>query len=89
MACAKPLIVCNWAGPAQYVSQQCAILINPSGPAQFVTGLAEAMARLASSAELRETMGEQSHRRVQTSYFDWNAKVARIVEILRQVAKHE
>lgn len=82
MACALPVIACDWGGPADYLDPDCGVLVPPTGPQQFVAGLAEAIVRLAESEPLRHRMGEAAREKV-TRHFSWDAKVARVVELYR------
>lgn len=84
MALGIPVISVNWAGPAEYLDESCGILVEPSSPEAFVSGLSEAMIRLAESPELRLRLGEGGTRRVRTRCFDWDAKTDRVLEILRE-----
>lgn len=85
MAIGLPVIVTNWCGPAQYVTPECGILVNPSSREDFVLGLAQAMSTLTNSPETRKQMGEAGQRRVKTEYFDWNAKADRMIEIFGEL----
>ncbi|XHX79914.1 MAG: glycosyltransferase family 4 protein [Stenomitos frigidus ULC029] len=84
MAMGLPLIATNWAGPGLFVNDSCGILVEPSSRQGFVDGLAEAMLRLAASPELRHKLGQGSAKRVTESYFDWDSKTDRILEIMRE-----
>lgn len=84
MAIGLPTIVTNWCGPAQYVTPDCGILVDPSSREGFIQGLAEAMTKLTNSPELRHQMGEAGRKRVLTEYFDWNSKADRMIEIFNE-----
>ena len=84
MAMGLPLIATNWAGPGLFVNDSCGILVEPSSRQGFVDGLAEAMLRLAESPELRHKLGIGSAKRVTESYFDWDSKTDRILEIMHE-----
>ncbi|HYE02769.1 MAG TPA: glycosyltransferase family 4 protein, partial [Phycisphaerales bacterium] len=58
MAMGLPVIVTNWAGPRNYVTPACGILVDPDSPEGFVRGLSDAIARLARDPGLRARMGE-------------------------------
>lgn len=85
MAISMPVIAANWAGPGDYADDTCGIRVDPTSKEEFVNGLAEAMIRLAESPDLRQKMGKASIDRVRSHYFDWDAKVDRIVEIFEEV----
>ncbi len=80
MAMGIPVIATNWGGPADYLDASCGILVDPESPEAFVKGLAAAIYRLASSAQLRHRMGQAGAERVRQQ-FDWDAKVDRMLEI--------
>ncbi|WP_013322144.1 glycosyltransferase family 4 protein [Gloeothece verrucosa] len=85
MALGIPVITTKWAGPADYVTPECGILVEPSSIQTFIDGLAQAMLRLAQSPELRDQMGKAGTERVKTNYYDWVAKTDRIIEIFQEV----
>lgn len=84
MATGMPVIATHWGGVGEIADSTCGILVEPSSRSKFINGLAEAMVRLADSPELRQQMGQASLRRVRSNYFDWDAKVDRIVEIFNE-----
>ncbi len=84
MAMAIPVIATNWGGPTDYLDDTCGILIEPRSQALFIDDLAAAMIRMASSSELRRSMGEAGRQRV-LRYFDWDKKAETILEIYRNV----
>jgi glycosyltransferase involved in cell wall biosynthesis len=83
MAMGLPVVATNWAGPANYVTPACGILVDPDSVQGFVDGLAGAMLKLAGSPELRQQMGDAGIERVKEQYFDWESKADRILEICR------
>lgn len=87
MAMGLPLIAANWAGPGLFVNASCGILVEPSSRQGFIDGLAEAMLRLAEAPELRHKLGQGSAKRVTESYFDWDSKTDRILEIMRETIR--
>jgi glycosyltransferase involved in cell wall biosynthesis len=86
MASARPVIALDWGGPADYVDPTCGILIAPTSRGGIIRDLADAMARLAASEELREAMGRAGRERA-VRFFDWESKVTRILEIYDQVLR--
>jgi glycosyltransferase involved in cell wall biosynthesis len=84
MAIGMPVIAANWAGPGDYADSSCGILVDPTSKEDFVNGLAEAMIRLAELPELRQRMSKASIERVRTSYFDWDSKVERVIEVFEE-----
>lgn len=87
MAIGLPIVATNWMGPAEYLNDSSAILVNPCSEAFMVDGFTDAMRRLAASPELRRSLGEGARRRVMSGYFDWDRKSRRIVEILEDVVR--
>ena len=77
MACALPVIACDWGGPSEYVDATRGILVPPISPEQFVPDLAAAMVKLAHSRELREQLGRAARAHV-VAHYDWMEKVRRI-----------
>ena len=86
MALGKPVIATNWGGPADYVDDSCGLLVEPNSRTGFVDGLAEAMVRLVRSPELRKSLGNGGKARVRKDYLDWEAKAARVLSILTEIA---
>jgi glycosyltransferase involved in cell wall biosynthesis len=84
MSIGLPIIATKWAGPAEYLNDSCAILVEPTSQEDFINGFAEAMITLAQSPEQRRCLGEGSVRRVTENYFDWESKTKRVLEILKE-----
>jgi len=68
-----------------YLDAECGVLVPVESRSGFVAGLAEAMARLAADAGLRERMGHAGRRRV-VEEFDWEVKVDRMLRLYAQAA---
>jgi glycosyltransferase involved in cell wall biosynthesis len=64
------------------------VLVAPTSEQGFIDGLAEAMLRLASSSELRKSLGEGGKKRVRRDGLDWNSKADRVFAILTEVTSH-
>jgi glycosyltransferase involved in cell wall biosynthesis len=88
MATGKPVIATNWGGPADYLDASCGILIDPQTPQAFVADLSAALQALAADPERRRRLGRAGRARVE-KYFDWRAKVGRMLAIYRTVAMGE
>jgi glycosyltransferase involved in cell wall biosynthesis len=86
MALGKPVIATNWGGPADYVDAICGVLVDPGSKAGFIDGLSAAMVQLASSPELRKSLGDGGKARVRKDDLDWSSKADRILSILTEVA---
>ena len=89
MALGLPVIATNWLGPASYLNSTCGILIEPTSKEGFVKGLADAMIQVSQSEELRHQMGEEGRKRILNNYFDWDAKVNRIIEIFQETLENQ
>lgn len=85
MAIGMPVIAANWAGPGQYADASCGILVDLPSREAFVSGLAEAMTRLAENPALRAQLGRGSVARVRTNLLDWDSNVDHVLEILCSV----
>jgi len=84
MAMSLPIIAARWGGPADYVDDDCGVLVEPRAPESFVHGLRDALIRLAGDPELRRRMGAAGRARVERE-FAWERKIDRILEIYREV----
>lgn len=88
MTAGLPAIATNWGGPADYLNDSCGILVEPTCREGFITGLEDAMVKLAQSPELRMAMGQAAQERART-HFDWEAKVDRMTVLYQQaIATH-
>jgi glycosyltransferase involved in cell wall biosynthesis len=85
MACGLPVIATEWGGPTDYLDATCGILVPPDSPAGFVSGLADAMSRLAADPALRSELGRAGRDRV-IREFDWEIKVDRMLDVYRSAA---
>ncbi|KAF3886330.1 MULTISPECIES: glycosyltransferase family 4 protein [Nostocales] len=86
MAIGLPVIATKWGGPMDYLDATCGILVEPSSKEEFITGLTNAMLKLARSPELRLQMGRAGQQRVR-EYFDWERKIDCILDIYHQTCK--
>ncbi len=80
MACGLPVVATAWGGPADYLDEDCGILVPPTSREALVGGFAEALERLATRGEERRRLGENGRRRV-VEQFDWEKKVDRMLEV--------
>jgi glycosyltransferase involved in cell wall biosynthesis len=85
MAMGLPVIAANWAGPGDYADDKSGIRVDLPTKAAFIQGLTDAMLKMANSPSLRRQLGEGSQQRVRENYFDWDAKVDRVLEIFQEV----
>ena len=74
MAAGRAVIASYWGGPADYVDDECGILVHPSSQSDFISGLSDAMILLAKSPGLARTLGKRGRQKV-AKHFDWEVKV--------------
>jgi len=82
MCLGLPIIAANWMGPAEYLTQECAILVDVGSESEFVFGLTEAMKKLAASQDLRREMGVAARQRVFAGEFGWRKKAQRVLDVM-------
>jgi len=85
MACGLPVIATAWGGPMDYLDASCGILVPPDSPEALVSGLVEAMTRLAHDPGLRAALGRAGRERIDRE-FDWEVKVDQMLAIYRRAA---
>ena len=88
MASGLPVIATDWGGPADYVDEDCGILVPPLSRERLVEGLADAMERIARDPELRRRMGLAGRRKIEESY-TWDGKIDRIMTLYRELAAED
>ena len=86
MAVGLPVIATEWGGPADYVDEECGILVPLQSRAHLIAGLAAAMEKIARDPELRKRMGEAGRRKIEETY-TWDAKIDRILDFYHQAAR--
>ncbi len=82
------VIATDWGGPADYVDATCGILVPPDGEERFVSGLEQAIRRLARDPEECRRLGSGGPRRIETLGVEWNQKVDSMLEIYRETIEH-
>jgi len=80
MAMGLPVIATRWGGPADYLDEQCGVLIDITDRATLVRDLAAAVVYLAQNPERRLALGRAGQQKVITEY-DWERKVDRMLVI--------
>ncbi|HIK29603.1 MAG: glycosyltransferase [Oscillatoriaceae bacterium SKW80] len=85
MAAGRPVICLDLGGPATQVTEETGIKVPAMEPEAAVSGLAEAMVRLASDAELRARMGEAGKKRVR-EFYDWDIKGKFFAQLYEEIA---
>ncbi len=88
MASARPVIATRWGGPADYLDDQCGVLINPDSYAGMVEQFAAAMTLLSADSALAESMGKAGQLRVR-EHFSWQSKIDVIREIYREALERD
>jgi glycosyltransferase involved in cell wall biosynthesis len=81
MAVGLSVVATRWGGPGVHVDDATGIRVSPDTREGFISGLADAMIRLALSPELRDEMGRAAIRRVESGTYDWDRKIDRFLEI--------
>jgi N-acetylglucosaminyldiphosphoundecaprenol N-acetyl-beta-D-mannosaminyltransferase len=81
MASGLPVIASKWGGPTDYIDPSCGILVDADGPDILVSGLTKAMLELSGAPDRRRTMGLSGRQKVETTAFNWEIKIQRILEI--------
>lgn len=84
MSLGLPVIASDWGGPADYLDDECGILIPPVPRADFAGRIAAAMIRLADDPDLGRRMGEAGRAKV-IRHYDWQKKVDRVIDLYREV----
>jgi glycosyltransferase involved in cell wall biosynthesis len=84
MAAGRPVVCLDLGGPATQVTEETGIKVPALDPNQAVSGLAEAMTRLACDPELRDRMGQAGQKRVKEIY-DWDVKGQALVRLYEEV----
>ncbi|SNS47992.1 Glycosyltransferase involved in cell wall bisynthesis [Granulicella rosea] len=80
MAMSKPVIATAWGGPADYVTPDCGILVEPGSEDSLVAGFAQAMGLLMDNTDLCNRLGAEGRRRL-VQVFDWEKKIDRMLDI--------
>ncbi len=80
LACGLPVVATDVGGTRDYVTPGCAITVPPRDAA----AMADAIARLAEDAQLREEMGAQS--RARALELDWKLAAQHLTDVYRAIA---
>lgn len=86
MACGLPVIATAWGGPLDYLDASTGLLVEPTSRTALIDGLADAMLKLATSPELRESLGVEARRRIEAD-FDWDRKVDTVFKIYERALR--
>ena len=85
MACARPVIVADWAGPRDYVTDECGLRVPVGSPTELTLGLERALRRLLRDPALRRRMGEAGRQRA-LSVFDTRVVMGRYRDLHERAA---
>jgi glycosyltransferase involved in cell wall biosynthesis len=80
MAAGLPIVASAWGGPADYVTPECGILVEPTSVSSFIDHLSQAMLKLAGDPEQRRRLGQAARQRA-AQEFDWDHKIERMLAI--------
>lgn len=83
MAKGIPAIATDWGGPADYLDQDCGVLVAPTNRANMVAGFKRAMQDFLETPAKLNQLGAAGRRKVEAEY-DWERKIDRILEIYDQ-----
>ncbi|MBW4425195.1 MAG: glycosyltransferase [Nostoc desertorum CM1-VF14] len=84
MAAGRPVICLDLGGPAAQVTSETGFKMLADNPEQSVSGLSEAMVRLASDHNLRLQMGQSGQQRVRECY-SWEVKGKQLAQIYEEI----
>lgn len=83
MASRLPVIATQWGGPADYLTDDCGILIPPTSRDFLIEGHAKGILELTRNPDRARTMGDKGLEKVKELY-TWNAKAGLILKIYSQ-----
>ncbi len=83
MARGLPVAATNWGGPADYITAETGLLIDPLSREHLVTQFALAMDNLAANPSLRKQYGTAAVARIRQE-FTWEDKIDRMLNIYAQ-----
>lgn len=86
MASGLPVIASKWGGPADYLDDECGVLLPVNSEPELIEALTRAMVTLAEAPRLRHAMGQAAIHKVRTHY-NWTTKAKEIMAIYRQVSQ--
>lgn len=86
MAHQLPIVCLNIGGPGMTVTDECGVAVEPGSRTEVVGRLADALVMLASSGDLRTSMGIAGHDRVRDVY-NWEEKGTMISSLYSELAR--
>jgi len=87
MAMSRPVIATNWGGPADYLDEECGMLIEPTSKQDMIENFAKSITELASDLDLANRMGRVGRTKIETQY-DWQRKLDAMIEHYQEVIEH-
>lgn len=84
MAMARAVIAPNWGGPADYVTDETGILVEPTSRDEFRDGYITAMTELGQDMERMRAMGSAGRARIE-EHFAWKKKGAWMLDQYKEV----
>lgn len=84
MAMKLPIICARWGGPADYVSETCGILVDPSSHQSYIENFYSAMLELSSSEAKRQSMGLAGYEHILCK-FQWKNKIDQLIHLYEEV----
>jgi glycosyltransferase involved in cell wall biosynthesis len=84
MAAGRPVICLDLGGPAVQVTSATGIKVPAASPELAVSGLAQAMVKLAGDKQLRFDMGRSGQLRVR-EYYSWEVKGKQLAQIYQEL----
>jgi len=79
-----PVIATNWGGPADYLTPETGILIEPLSREYMVAEFAKHIAALAQNKERRVNLGQAAKLRVKNNFL-WESKIDQMIELYQSV----
>jgi len=84
MAAGVPVIAANWGGPADYLTGDYGVLVEPNE--DYIENLRTAIIELSTNREHREQLAAAARQRVQDE-FDWEAKGRQMLKVYERIAR--
>jgi glycosyltransferase involved in cell wall biosynthesis len=88
MSLGVPVVAARWGGPADYLDDECGVLVDPTSREDMVHAFAAAMQSFAQDAQLAARVGQQGKARV-LEHFTWQAKIEKILQLYESTAPRQ
>jgi glycosyltransferase involved in cell wall biosynthesis len=79
-----PVIATNWGGPADYITAETGILIEPNSREYMVEQFAKQISLLAKDASLREKLGNAAILHVKENFM-WEDKINKVIDVYQSL----